>query len=482
MSATLSRRAFLATGGAAFAGTAAIGWRLKPGTVAGGAAPVRAGGLAAGYERLCDDLAANWFTTSGTAATGGRPGILPTDGSGGPATGTTHGVTAVTRGGMWQGAQYVMFLRGDHRLRGSASPAARRIAQQLALLKASYPIDDATHGLGSDGSGDGTINVSDDAAWKMRMLTAIHDVTRDPSVLAAMRSAVIAINAKYRDVYAGGANRVANGPLPFSRYGMLYAIPGQDPNGQGRSSTYEVGTMLAALHVYGATRERPFLIYPATVYAAFKRTLQHPSGIYYQTLQLDPDRRFDGTAYLGQIERDRGARPTQNYTGFTIGGTVAMAVLAARLHRLTGEDGYRRDAVAIADGIATHYLQHGRIICDRDPWTGGCAFFDFAREVLTLPGVDPAGVVRRAIIATGAQILGTRRRVAGVAGGWGYSAEWSGNTEPSIAGGFVTWEAHGAAANGGRGGGQAGPQQIMTQTSSGIVVQAAAALARAAVA
>ena len=378
---------------------------------------------------------------------------------------------------MWQSAQYVMFLHGDHRLRRDPR-TAHQIAQQLALLRAVYPIEDATHGLGSDGGADGTINVSDDAAWKMQMLQGMHEVTQDPAVLAAMRRGVIAINAKYLDFHDGGANRVENGMLPYSRYGMLYAVPGQDPNGQGRSTTYEVGTMLAALHVYRAGREAPFLAYPANVYAAFRAKLRHPSGIYYQALQLDPARQFDDTPYLDRIGKNQAVRPVQNYTGFTVGGTAAMAVLAARLHGVTGDDAYRRDAAATVDGIATQYVRSGKILCDRDPWTVGTSFFQFAREVLPLPGVDPEGVVRRAVMATGLHILGSRRPLGGPAGGWGYSAEWSGNAEPTVDGGYVTWEAHGAAANGGKGGGQAGPQQIMTQTSSGIMVQAAAELAR----
>ena len=479
----LSRRTLIA-GGLSVAATGALGWRAQMGAErgapSGASSPsLGAAALTRGYVRLRADLAANWFTAGGNSATGHRPGIVPTNGSGGYDTGTTNDVASVVNGALWQTAMYAMFLAGDCDHPAGDADARRRMSQELALLKATYSRDDAHHGLGSDGSGDGTINVSDDAAWKMQLLQMLHGLTGDASLVDDLTRGIVAINALYVDDYMDGANRVANGRLPFSRFGMLYARPGQDPNGQGRATTYEVGTLLAALYAYDLTGDRAFLNYPATVYDSFRTTLQRPSGIYYQTLQLDPLGRHDSTPYHRPVNGNPGdsIHPVQGYTGLTIGGSVGMALLAARLHHATGGDRYRQDAVHVCDGIASDYLQNGKIICDSDPWTAGFYFLPFAREVLSLPGADPQGRLRAALIQTAQQILGTRRQLSGLTNGWGYSAEWSGNVAPSIAGHYVSWESHGAASNDGRGGGQAGPQQIMTQASSGIVVQAAAALA-----
>jgi hypothetical protein len=479
MSVGVSRRVVVVGGVAVATGAIALQSRLGVPTVSRRSGIAADAPLADGYRRLRSDLADNWFSTGGTVATGYRAGIVPTNGSGGYDTGTTNNVRSVTGGALWQTAIYAMFLIGDHGHPLGGSDTSSRIRQHLDLLKTSYAQSDASRGLGSDGSGDGTINVSDDAAWKMQMLEGYHRVTGDPSLVTDLTNAIIAINAHYADGFGEGASRVPNGRLPFSRFGMLYARPEQDPNGQGRATTYEVGTMLASLYVYGLTGERAFLAYPATVYQSFKATLQRPSGIYYQTLQLDPLGRHDGTSFHHPIDANPGDAvvPVQGYTGLTIGGTVGMALLAARLYRATREDRYRRDAVQICQGIVTDYLQNGRIVCDRDPWTAGFYFLPFAREVLSLPGIDADKIVAQALVQSGRQILTTRRRISGLTNGWGYSAEWSGNTAPTIAGGFSTWEAHGAAANGGRGGGQAGLQQIMTQASSGMVVQAAALLA-----
>ena len=480
----LSRRTLIA-GGLSVGAAGALGWRAQVGAERGAPEGVAltptagAEALARGYVRLRDDLAANWFAGGGRAATGYRPGILPTNGSGGYDTGTTNNVQSVANGALWQTSIYAMFLAGDCGHPVGDAGALRRMRQELALLKATYSRNDAQHGLGSDGSGDGTINVSDDAAWKMQLLQMLHRLTGDASLVDDLTRGVVAINALYVDDYADGADRVANSTLPFSRFGMLYARPGQDPNGQGRATTYEVGTLLAALYVYGLTKNRAFLGYPVTVYESFRATLQRPSGIYYQTLQLDPAARHDSTPYRKPINGNPGdpIHPIQGYTGLTIGGSFAMALLAARLHQATGDDRYQQDAVHVCDGIAAEYLQNGKIICDSDPWMAGFYILPFTREVLSLPGADPHDRLRAALIETGQQIIGTRRQLSGLTNGWSYSAEWSGNAAPSIAGGYISWEAHGAAANGGRGGGQAGPQQIMTQASSGIVVQAAALLA-----
>ena len=156
--------------------------------------------------------------------------------------------------------------------------------------------------------------------------------------------------------------------------------------------------MDAALYLakQGGTDNRAFRTYAQTVYDAFRATLQRPSGIYYQTLQLDPHGRFDGTPFLKPLKGDEPV-PRQGYTGVAIGGTMGMAVVASELFRQTGDDRYRRDAAHIVSGIFAKYRQNGCILCDSDPWTAGVWAYDFASRVLSLPGVDPAGRLAQAI-------------------------------------------------------------------------------------
>lgn len=485
MTSIIDRRSLLG-GGLVLAGASAGAWSLTTRDWETGH------DLEAGYVRLRSDLDDGWWDR-GSNTSDALPAIRSTDGTGGWNTGRANANTrppsiANARGGsFWQAAQYVRFLANDRAL-GAAKghlviPASVRLMAQRRFWWTIYT--DAERA--SDGSGDGTVNASDDGAWKLQAMKAIHQASHAPADLATLCAATIAILARYLDSFTPG-HRQQVGEIVFSRFGCLYARPGQDPNGQGRASTYETGIMDAALYLAdrGGSEARAFRTYAATVYDSFRATLQRPSGIYFQTLQLDPRGRFDSTPFLTPIDAAK-AVPRQDYTGVTIGGTMGMAVVAAELFRQTGDDRYRRDVAHIASGIVAEYRQNGCILCDRDPWTAGVWAYDFVTRAMPLPGVDPTGDLARAIGATGRRILATRTPIYTHRdrSAYGYSAEWSGNRERSInetrsgAGdGLVTWAAACARANGGRGGGQASPDQIMTASSSGMMVQAAVHLAR----
>lgn len=447
--------------------------------------------LARRYHRLSADLADAWWDP-GSNMSDGLPGIRATDGSGGwnngqPGFNNQPPSISNARGeSFWQEAQYFHFLSNDRKLRtggvlaedSQAALASARLVAQRQLWHTIYTSDE----LAGDGSSDGTINVSDDAAWKLQALKAIHELTGSAEDLQTLRAAIRSVLLLYVDSFTPGHRRTS-GDLIFSAFGCLYAQRGQDPNGQGRSTTYETGIMDAALYVakVGGIEDHIFRDYAQTAYQSFRATLQQLSGIYFQTLQLDPTSRFDSTPFLKPIDAGK-PRPRQDYDGVTIGGTMGMAVVASELFRQTGDRQFHSDALHIVSGIGSEYLQNGCIICDRDPWTAGFWGYDFAVRVLSLPGADPNGAVAEAIIATANRILQSRTPidVYSYHRAYGYSAEWSGNTQASIGesriganDGIVSWEANGAKANNGRGGGQASPNQIMTSSSSGTMVQAA---------
>lgn len=492
MTSGMDRRTWLAGAGAALlagAGVEALALAGRPGSDA----PTD---LQRGYDRLCSDLDDAWWDP-GSATSNNLPGIRSTDGSGGWNTGrpnfnTKPASVENARGeSFWQESQYFRFLSNDRKLRSSrpnadairTGMATARVNAQSALWHSIY----TTEELSSNGASDGTVHVSDDAAWKLQALKAIHEASGATKDLAILRAATANMLSHYADDITPSHRRTI-GDLTFSTFGCLYALPGQDPNGQRRASTYETGIMEAALYLAraGDTRDRPFRAYARIVYESFKATLQKPSGIYFQTLQLDPTGKFDNTPFLKPIDASKPV-PRQDFDGVTIGGTMGMAVVAAELFRQTGDNRFRHDVAHIVSGIAAEYLQGGCIVCDRDPWTAGVWGYDFASRALTLPDVDPNGKVAAAIAATGRKILSTRTPIDVYTGrpAYGYSAEWSGNTGRSIGesrtgandGVAMTWEEAGARANGGRGGGAAAPNQIMTSSSSGAMVQAAVYLA-----
>ena len=484
MTLPIDRRTAFSGGVLVLAGASVATWGLAP------RHPVTDSAIEVDYARLRADLGDAWWDP-GSNTSNALPAIRSTDGTGGWNTGRPNtndrppSIDNARGGSFWQAAQYVRFLANDVLLCRTAkiAPASSRIASQRRFWSAVYSDEER----GGNGARDGTVNASDDGAWKLQALKAIHRETNMPADLATLRSATIAILDRYVDSFTP-AHRVRIGELTFSRFGSLYARPGQDPNGQGRATTYETGIMDAALYLArrGGADDKAFRTYASTVYDAFRRLLQRPSGIYYQTLQLDPRGRFDGTPFLKPIE---GAKtvPRQGYTGVTIGGTMGMAVVASELFRQTGDERYRRDVAHIASGIVDEYRQNGCILCDSDPWTAGVWSYDFASRAMSLPGVDPTRQLAEAILATGRRISATRAPIDVHRGraAYGYSAEWSGNTARSVGesrpgadDGVATWAAAGARANGGKGGGQATPDQIMTASSSGTMVQAAVHLAR----
>lgn len=488
MVSKIDRRTFLGSGALLVAGASigGLGLARRRGE------DVQVNPLLRGYDTLCSDLDLAWWDR-GSNTSNGRPGIRSTDGSGGWNTGRPNfnrGPASVenARGEtFWQEAQYFRFLCNDHDIRSSGSlsneTTARSSKERLLAQRTLWHSIYTPQELAGDGSGDGTVNASDDAAWKLQALKKIHEVTNNRSDLATLRAATIAMLSHYLDRFTA-SHRQTLGDVTFSAFGCLYARPGQDPNGQGRATTYEVGIMDAALYLAGLspTENAAFRTYAATVYGNFQAKLQRPSGIYFQTLQLDPSGHSDATPFLKPIDAAK-ALPRQDFVGVTIGGTMGMAVIASELFRQTGDERYHRDVAHIVSGIAAEYLQNGCILCDRDPWTAGVWAYDFARRALSLPDVDPGGKVAAALAATSTRIVSTRTPIDTYLDRptYGYSAEWSGNTERSIQesrtgasdGVAITWQAAGARANGGKGGGAASPNQIMTSTSSGIMLQAA---------
>ena len=72
-----------------------------------------------------------------------------------------------------------------------------------------------------------------------------------------------------------------------------------------------------------------------------------------------------------------------------LGGNMGMALLHARLYQLTGDTNYLNRAIRTVNAIYNSPLvtSTGIYLDDRDAWTEGTFAGDFAREVLSLPGM-----------------------------------------------------------------------------------------------
>ena len=154
---------------------------------------------------------------------------------------------------------------------------------------------------------------------------------------------------------------------------------------------------------------------------------------------------------------------------------MGMACLAAELYRKTGNEAYFDEAKSIVSGMGRPdtFLRQGKLfVDDRDGWTDGVMAPYFVEEVLSLPGIDPNGTVRNAIVTTGVAIA-MHRTPNGF-----YGADWSGpEWDPSHR--WDSWIVQGQASAGlanNSGAGMAEPEQAMTSAQSTAMVIAAALL------
>lgn len=455
--------------------SAAVRAATDPATTAGDSA------IATGYRRLVADLDGHFWDSNRAANVVNMPRLRPTQGDGGPRNGLLLDQWKVPT--FWQMAQYAKLMTGEWRI-DHDDAAKRRIAQNWAYLqKVNTPAE-----LSGDGSRDRTVNISDDAAWKANYLAQVHEVTGDPAALAYLMEMIPATLTRFADPKQPRIDYgTSAGGRPFfsNPYGMLYAADGDAAGtaSYGRiSSLYEVMLAYAALYVFEQTGNDAYRRYAVNTWRWVFQNLRNEkendgdsaTGIYLCDLQLDPATFVNGrpvakNRYFG--------KPIRGLSAEYSGGTLAMAVLSARLYKATGDAAYLSEARSIAAAFvrpdAFLRLRDGTplLVNERDPWTEGYWYPDFVAQVLVLPGVDGDGRFRAALRNTAAAIV--RQRT----GDGYYGADWSG-AELNIADKTRTWIEEAARGNGGRGGGQALPQQIMTSANSGLVVQAAYALGR----
>ena len=428
--------------------------------------------LLAGYRRSAADLAAHYWNDDPR-----EPHIRPTQGDGGPSNGLVVDSSPVPT--IWQMAQYANLLYQDWKLLGDADAAAKLRANWAYVKRVSGPY------LAGDGKADRSINISDDAAWKANYLAQVHEVTRDPAALAALLEMIPATMARFAQpgVPHRAFGRSPGGrPLFTGAHGMLYAAANEaEPRRTYGliSSVIEAMMANAALYAFEQSGDIDYRDYAVATWAWIRRDLRTAkanaadaaTGLYLCDLELDPAKGAPAPRNLFW------GKPIRGLSAEYSGGTLAMAVLSARLYRLTDDPRYLAEARSIVAAFprpdAFGRVRAGRtlFVNERDPWTDGYWYPAAVAEVLSLPGVDPSGAFAAALENTAAAIA--RQRTAD---GY-YGADWSG-PELNFTDKTRLWSETARLANGGRGGGQASPEQIMTSASSASVMLAAVALKR----
>lgn len=482
MARDISRRTLLATGGAG-AIAAAVG--LGGGFLAG--APAR-DHRTARAQTVLGTLAGHFYDPAGRH-------IRPTDG-GGPRNGLVDDSLATPS--LWQMESFENALFNDWTYLGG--PLSReKLIDQWQYVQSVTAF--APRVLAGDGAGR-TIFTFDDAVWQGTYLMHAHIATGDPRALAYLALLIPATTRRFAD-----PDTRHNPPIRYAdgfvapTYGCLYTeIDNPSFKTYGKvSSMFEAGLALLAVYVHERSGTPGALAYARHSYDWMRDRLRTPdpsdppprgaqapatpgarkaADIYECQLNLNAAGGTGQDPGAPFLAPDQGffGKPVRNLDSTYLGGALMMAVLGARLFRLTGDDRYRRDAVATAAAIVRPNA-YGRTVAGRtliantrDPHSEGHWLLPFAAETLALPGAPAA--TRQAIIDTADHMLAHCLTPDGYV-----TADWAGpERDPFGAGGRGTdlWAQDYAANPGSLG----GPRQIMTSSESLCMIQAGAYLGR----
>jgi hypothetical protein len=423
-----------------------------------GVVPSTQPSLRPGYDRVMRDLQRHWWDAGYRI-----PRIRPT--RGGNSTPTALDVGAVNDRAafpsFWQMEEYANIQYWNWKITHSPETKAK-ILSQWHYVRSIF----SDQAISSAAKSNLMVNVSDDAAWVMSYLVQVHEVTGDPRALADAQALLPSILDRFADP---NMSRVSYGSLAGSPYGILYATASDDPDHQSVSTTYEIMIADSALYLYKQTHKPDYLDYAIGTFNWTRKYMKHPKrGYYYCELDIRPSIKGVKNPHYLVPMGDNWGPPVRGLSSSYSGGTMAMAVAAARLYKITGQQTYLEEAKAITSAyVKPHaFLRPGNVfVNERDAWTDGFWAPYFADEVLPLPDVDPANLWRTAIHNTALSIISQR-----TSDGY-YGADWSG-PERNPVGGSMTWTQQ-ALQGTGSGGGMALPGQIMTSSNIAAMVTAA---------
>ncbi len=330
---------------------------------------------------------------------------------------TSHGFPAPVlpdpRGGLWERGMMLFAMDTLHRATGDVT-IARRLKSEWNRIKRLYTAEEL------EAAGGPLHPACDDTGWDAMLYLVLYRHSRDLYVLDRAKGLINNGFRRWHDGELGG--------------GIWYN------NKRQEKSLYQVALVLDAFAVWEATGDVTFKQRALACYEWMESHLLRPDGIYW----CDVDR-------LGP--RGQGPNIIHEAGSCTfLAGNMAMAVLHARLYRLTGEKRYLDRALRTADSVARTLTCRGVYLDDRDAWANGTFAADWVQDVLTLPGID--GRHKDLLFRTADSIYRNARTSDGFYGGaWGGPADGPGSP----------WSTIGSR-----------PQQIMTSGSSVNMIAAAA--------
>lgn len=359
-------------------------------------------------ETAVDDLLAHFWTG------GLKQGCIVPTSHGYPLSGPAPAGPAQPRGGLWERAMMIFAL--DALDRASGDPTiAQRLQTEWTRLKNLYTPEEL------EAAGGPLHPACDDSGWDALLYLTLYRHSGDRDALDRAKGLVNNAFRRWLDGELGG--------------GLWYN------NQRQAKSLYAAAVVIAALSAAEASGDAAMKDKALGCYQWMESNLLRPDGIYW----ADRGRQ-------GPLGHDDPGRIAEAGSVTFLAGNMAMGILHARLFRLTGDKQYLQRALRTAEGIARKLTAGGIYLNDRDAWANGTFAGDWARDVLSLPGIDLA---HRALLRrTADSIYRNARTSRGYYGGsWGGPAEGPGSR----------W-----CVNGSR------PEQIMTSSSSALMIVAAA--------
>lgn len=322
------------------------------------------------------------------------------------------------RGGLWERGMFYFVLNDLWHTTGDSN-LQQMLTSDWRRTESLY----TTNQLESCGQDSGVNWAVDDAGWSSIMYLDAYDATRDPTALICAEGLVNNAFNRWLDNQLGG--------------GLWYS------DAEQVKSLYQVAIVLSAFRIYELTGDQTYYDRAMQCYTWMETNLLRSDNLYWCDYNSS-----------GPVGQDRPNDIHEANSVVFLGGNMGMALLHARLYQLTTNSIYLNRAVRTVNAIFNSPLvtSGGVYVNDRDAWTEGTFAGDWAREVLTLPGIDPK---HWTTLWTSADSIYTNARTNGYYGG-----SWSGPAEGSGS----AWWVIGSL-----------PEQITTSSSSANMIMAAAA-------
>lgn len=294
---------------------------------------------------------------------------------------------------------------------------------------------------------------ADDAGWDAMTYMLFYRMTGDPYALNVAKKNIVNSYEYWKD------GSLENG---------LWYLRNTDPKTNAKwKSIYSVGLMLASLDYVELTGDTEILQDTLKIYSWIEEYLLRDGRKQYGDLVITVnDNLYWADFNVNRPERteafgpDGGVRPNDIKEAGSVsflGGNMAMAVIHAKLYKLTNEEKYLTRALetvrAVNDGV---YNNKGVYLNDRDAWTTATFTRWWVKDVLILPGIQAKD---HQLLKSTAESVFTKARTAK---GY-YGGSWSGPAEGPLS----KWYAVGSR-----------PEQIMTSANSCNMIFGAALLAR----